>query len=64
MEEAKEEGDPIVRPAVSTNLDPWELPDTEPPTRQHAGASQIPAPDTYSRGLPDLASVGEDTSKE
>ena len=31
----REEGDSIGRPAVSTNLDPWELPETEPPTRQH-----------------------------
>jgi hypothetical protein len=29
MEEAEEEDDPIERPAVSTNPDPWELPDTE-----------------------------------
>jgi hypothetical protein len=35
MEETKEEGNTIGRSAVSTNLDPWELPDTEPPTRQH-----------------------------
>ena len=34
-EEAEEEGDPIRRPAVSTNLDPQDLSDTEPPTRQH-----------------------------
>ncbi|KRY65101.1 hypothetical protein T4D_6025 [Trichinella pseudospiralis] len=25
MEEAEEDGDPIGRPAVSTNPDPWEL---------------------------------------
>ena len=34
IEEAEGEGDPIGRPAVSTNPDPRELPD-EPPTRQH-----------------------------
>jgi hypothetical protein len=33
--EAEEEGDPIGRPAVSTNLDCQDLSDTEPPTRQH-----------------------------
>jgi hypothetical protein len=33
--EGAEEGDPIRKPAVSTNLDPWDLSDTEPPTRQH-----------------------------
>jgi hypothetical protein len=30
LEVAKEDGDPIGRPAVSTNLDPWVLSDTEP----------------------------------
>jgi hypothetical protein len=34
LEEAEEEGDPIGRPAVSTNLDSRDLSDTEPPTRQ------------------------------
>jgi hypothetical protein len=31
------EGDcnPIGRPILSTNLDPWELPETKPPTREH-----------------------------
>jgi hypothetical protein len=38
MEEAEEEGAPIGKPAVSTNLDPWELPDTEPKTRKHTEA--------------------------
>jgi hypothetical protein len=33
MEEAEEEVTHIGRPAVSTNLDPQELPDTEPPIR-------------------------------
>jgi len=37
-EEAEEEGDPIGKPAVSTNQDPWYLSDTEPPTRQHTPA--------------------------
>jgi hypothetical protein len=26
---------PIGRPIVSTNLDPWELPGTEPPMKEH-----------------------------
>ena len=30
MEEDEEEGDPIGSPAVSTNLEPQDLPDTEP----------------------------------
>jgi hypothetical protein len=38
LKEAKEEGDSIGRPAVSTNLDPQDLSDTEPPTRQHTPA--------------------------
>jgi len=54
IEEGKRE-DPIERSAVSTNLDPRKLPNTEPPTRQHTRAGHI-----YSRGLPGLASVEED----
>lgn len=38
MEEAEGEGNPIGRPAVSTNPDPWELPETKEPTRQHTWA--------------------------
>jgi hypothetical protein len=34
LEEA-EEGNPIRRPTVLTNLDPWDLSETGPPTRQH-----------------------------
>ena len=36
-EEAERKSDPIERPAVSTNPDPRELPDTEPPTRTIQG---------------------------
>ena len=35
MEEAEEESDPMGRPAVSTNLDPGDLSDTEASTSQH-----------------------------
>ena len=35
LEEAEEEGNPIGRPAVSTNLNPKDLSKTGPPTRQH-----------------------------
>jgi hypothetical protein len=42
LEAAKEEGDPIGRPAVSTNLDPWDLSDTETSTRQHTLDGQGP----------------------
>jgi hypothetical protein len=36
MEEAEEKSNPTGRPAVSSNLNPWELPDAKPPTRQYA----------------------------
>jgi hypothetical protein len=35
LEETEEEGDPVGKPAVSINLDPQDLSDTEPSTRQH-----------------------------
>jgi hypothetical protein len=35
LEEAEEEGIPMQRPAVSTNLDPQDLLDAEPPTKHH-----------------------------
>jgi hypothetical protein len=38
LEEGKEEGDPIGRPAVSTNLALWDLSDTEPSTSKHTAA--------------------------
>jgi hypothetical protein len=38
LENAEEEGNPIGRPAVSTNMDPWDCSDTEPQTRQHTPA--------------------------
>ena len=40
IEEAEGERDPIGRPSVSTNVDPRELPETEPPTRQHTKVAQ------------------------
>lgn len=42
MEEAEEEGNLIGRQTVSTNPDSWELPDTEPPIRQHTLAGPRP----------------------
>jgi hypothetical protein len=42
LEEAEEEGDPIGRPAVSINLDLWDLSDTGPPNRQHTPADMRP----------------------
>jgi hypothetical protein len=41
-EEAEEEGDFTERPAVSTNLDTWDLSNTEPPIRQHTPAYMNP----------------------
>jgi hypothetical protein len=35
LEEAKEEGKPIGRSAISTNLDPSDCYDIDPPIRQH-----------------------------
>ena len=32
------DGNPTGRTTVSTNLDPWELPETEPPTKEHTQA--------------------------
>jgi hypothetical protein len=61
MEEVEEQGSPIGRPVVLTNQDPWELPDSEPPTRQHTAAGpSFPQTSIYSRGLPSLASLGKD----
>jgi hypothetical protein len=50
----------IGRTAVSTNPDPSELPETNPKTKEHTWAGSWPR-HMYSRGLPSLASVGEDT---
>ena len=49
MGEAKEEGNPIGRPAVSTNLDTCDLSDTEPPTKQHTPADMRPPPHKQQR---------------
>jgi hypothetical protein len=65
IDRAEGEDDHIERPAVSTNPDPRELPETEPPTIQHKTSLRSPDPwDIYSRRLPGLASVGEDLSWE
>ena len=58
MEIPEEKSNLRGRPAVSTNLDPWDLLDTEPPTRQHTPTDMRPQ-HTYSRGLPGLDSVKE-----
>ena len=47
------------RPTVSTNLDPWELLDTDPPTKEHTQLGPRPW-HICSRGLPCQAPVGKD----
>jgi hypothetical protein len=37
------DGNPIGRTTVSTNLDPWRLRETEPPTKEHTQAGLTPA---------------------
>jgi hypothetical protein len=44
---------------VSTNPDPLELPETKPPTEEYSGLIYGPQ-HLCNRGLPCLASVGED----
>ena len=58
-EEAKGQGNPIRRPAVSTYPDPRELPDTETPTRNIHRAVRGPW-HKNNRSLPGQASVEED----
>ena len=35
IEEAEENGNHIRSPTVSTNMDPWELSEAKPPTKEH-----------------------------
>jgi hypothetical protein len=52
-------GTPTGRPTVSNNLDPWELSETQSPTKDHAYMgcwSEAPG-HIYSRGVSCLASV-------
>ena len=78
----KEDRDSIERPKESTNLDPWGVPETEPPTKEqawdlsplhicsrcaqlglHVGPPVSEAVNLLPlKGLPCLASVGEDGS--
>ena len=43
IEGAEGDGNPIGSPTVSTNLDPWELPEKEPPTKEHTQAGPRPS---------------------
>lgn len=52
------DGNPVGRPTVSTNVDPWQLPEFQPPKSIHGldcGPWHV-----CSRGLLCLTSVGED----
>jgi hypothetical protein len=42
LKEAEEEGDTVGWPAVSINLDPQDLSNSEPPNRQHTPAEKRP----------------------
>ena len=47
IEKPKEDRDSLARPTVLTNLDPWGLPETEPPTKEHAQAGPCHSTPTY-----------------
>jgi hypothetical protein len=59
IEGAEGDGNHIGRPTMSTKLDLWELPETETSNKEHTWPVQGPH-HICSRGLPCLASVGED----
>jgi hypothetical protein len=59
LKKVKGESHDTGRPAVSTNPDSRELPETVPSTRNIHGSFWCPSY-VYSKGLPGLASVGED----
>ena len=42
IESAEWNGNLIGRPTLSTNPDPWELPETKPPTKEHTWAGPRP----------------------
>jgi hypothetical protein len=42
IEGSQRDGNPIGRPTVSNYQEPWELPETEPPTREHTWAGLRP----------------------
>jgi hypothetical protein len=67
-EGAEGDGNPIGRTTVSTNLDPWKLPKTKKKTKNNKKKTTTTKEHTWvgspwhmgSRGVPCLASVGED----
>ena len=55
----EEDSNPIGRPTVSKNMDPWELPVTEPPTKEHTLAGPRPPKHMQQRAaLSDLSGRG------
>ena len=63
VEGAEEDCNSIGRSTASTNLDCWELSETNPSTKEHTWSGpglRPPPPPPCSRGLSFLASVGED----
>ena len=61
IEGAEGDGNSIGRPTISTNTDPWELPETKPPTKEHTQGGLM-AWHICSRRLPCQGSVAEDVS--
>jgi hypothetical protein len=51
---------PLRRRTVSTNLDSWELPETEPPTKEYTLACPRPQAHMEQRTKSFLASLGKD----
>jgi hypothetical protein len=35
LKKTEEAGEPLGKPKVSTSMNPWELPETKPPTKEH-----------------------------
>ena len=42
LKELKVDGNPTGRPTLSTNLDPWKLPETKLPIKEHTQAGLRP----------------------
>jgi hypothetical protein len=61
IETTEEDREPTEKPTMSTNLDSWGLPETEPPTKDHPGHLKYVVdeqlgrhefPNNWSRGCP------------
>ena len=59
MEGTEGDYNPIGRPTVSTNLYLWELPQTEPPTKEHVWAGPRPPAHVVERAaMSDISGKG------